>query len=197
MTENSLTDQKASLRKSARGARQHVFDSGQGGPAAERLATHDLASLSLPLKSCVSGFSSVRTEIDTGPLMHRLHNDGFKLALPVIVEKDAPLVFRDWTPGDDMTKGPMGIPEPLASAAEVVPDGMLIPLLAFDQRGYRLGYGGGFYDRSLAKIRKLKPVLAIGVAFDEQEVDAVPIDRYDEPLDWVLTPTRVLKCAGC
>ena len=80
---------------------------------------------------------------------------------------------------------------PLETAAEVVPDVLLVPMLAFDRRGYRLGYGGGFYDRTLAELRKLKPVTAIGVAYAEQEMDEVPIADYDEPLDWIMTERGV------
>ena len=87
-----------------------------------------------------------------------------------------------------------GIGEPLPSAPVLEPDVMLVPLLAFDARGYRLGYGGGFYDRTIAQLRNQKPVLTIGVAFDEQRVDAVPHVDYDQRLDWVLTPSGPLRC---
>ena len=83
----------------------------------------------------------------------------------------------------------------MASAPAVDPDVVLCPLLAFDRTGHRLGYGGGFYDRTLARLRALKPVVAIGLAYDEQRVDAVPHLDYDERLDWVLTPTGPIKCA--
>jgi 5-formyltetrahydrofolate cyclo-ligase len=89
-----------------------------------------------------------------------------------------------------------GIAEPLASRPAVEPDVVLVPLLAFDVRGYRLGYGGGFYDRSLEALRRVKPILAIGLAYDELRLDGVPHLDYDEPLDWVLTPSGPIKCDG-
>ena len=103
--------------------------------------------------------------------------------------KGLPLVFRAWKPGDPLNAGVWGIQEPLPSAPALDPDILLVPLLAFDTRGYRLGYGGGFYDRTLAGFRMRKRVVAIGVAFDEQRIDAVPHTDYDQRLDWVLTPS--------
>jgi 5-formyltetrahydrofolate cyclo-ligase len=82
-----------------------------------------------------------------------------------------------------------GIVEPLPDKPAVDPDVLIVPLLAFDKRGYRLGYGGGFYDRTLARLRAVKPVITVGVAYDEQEVDVVPTDVYDQQLDWMLTPS--------
>ena len=93
--------------------------------------------------------------------------------------KGLPLVFRAWKPGDTLTAGVWGIQEPLPSSPAVDPDVLLVPLLAFDTRGYRLGYGGGFYDRTLAGFRTRKRVVAVGVAFDEQRIDAVPTPTYD------------------
>lgn len=144
----------------------------------------------------VSGFSSIEDEIDAGPLMERLNMLGFALALPVIEGKGKPLVMRGWRPGDPLEERTWGIGEPLASAPEVEPDIVLVPLLAFDAAGYRLGYGGGFYDRTLEKLRRLKPVVAIGLAYDELRVDAVPRDEYDQPCDWVLTPSGPIRCSG-
>ena len=123
-----------------------------------------------------------------------LHAEGCRLALPVMVGKGKPLVMRAWTPGDAMDAAAWGIAEPLPDKPEVEPDIVLTPLLAFDANGFRLGYGGGFYDRTLAKLRAKKPVVAVGVAYDEQRVDAVPVESYDQRLDWVLTPSGPLRC---
>lgn len=126
--------------------------------------------------------------------MQRLRDEGYRLCLPVMEGKSKPLIFRDWSPGDPLAETTWGIREPLATAAVLDPDIVLGPLLAFDADGYRLGYGGGFYDRTLARLRALKPIVSIGIAFDEQRVDAVPHADYDEPLDWVLTPSGPIKC---
>jgi 5-formyltetrahydrofolate cyclo-ligase len=95
-----------------------------------------------------------------------------------------------------MASAAWGIAEPLPSRTVYEPDVLLVPLLAFDAKGYRLGYGGGFYDRSLQILRKLKPIVAVGISYDEQKIDAVPHLDYDQPLDWVLTPSGPLRCFG-
>ena len=90
--------------------------------------------------------------------------------------------------------GVWDIPVPLATAPEVLPDVLLVPMLAFDRKGFRLGYGGGFYDRTLAKLRAVKPVIAIGVAYHAQIVDEVPRDAFDAPLDYVMTEQETIAC---
>lgn len=144
----------------------------------------------------VSGFASLPGELDCMPLMERLAADGVRLALPRVVAKGQPLEFRQWAPGDAMDAGVWGIAEPKADRAVLEPDILLVPLLAIDREGWRLGYGGGFYDRTLAALRDAKPIIAIGLAYDAQVVDAVPHLDYDEPLDWVLTPSGAMRCGG-
>ncbi len=142
----------------------------------------------------VSGFGSLPEELNVWPLLRRLAGAGVPLALPVVAKKGQPLVFRAWMPGDAMDKGVWGIPEPKADKPVLEPDILLVPLLAFDAHGCRLGYGGGFYDRTLARLRATKPVVAIGLAYDEQRVNAVPHLDYDQRLDWVLTPSGPIRC---
>jgi 5-formyltetrahydrofolate cyclo-ligase len=144
----------------------------------------------------VSGFSAIRDEIDPAGLLARLAEEGHRLALPVIEGKGRPLLFRAWAPGDAMGTAQWGIAEPLPDQPEVYPDVVLVPLLAFDAQGYRLGYGGGFYDRTLARLRTRKPVIAVGIGYDELRIDAVPHLDYDQRLDWVLTPSGPLRCSG-
>ena len=145
-------------------------------------------------RGTVSGFASLPAELNVWPLLRRLSGAGVPLALPVVAGKGQPLVFRAWAPGDLMDKGVWGIPEPRADKPVLEPDVLLVPLLAFDIRGGRLGYGGGFYDRTLARLRPIKPIVAIGLAYDEQRVNAVPHLDYDQRLDWVLTPSGPLRC---
>lgn len=142
----------------------------------------------------VSGFASLADELDCMPLLRRLGEEGLGLALPVVTGKGKPLTFRAWRPDDEMDAGVWGIPQPKADKAVVAPDILLVPLLAVDRGGWRLGYGGGFYDRSLQALRAQKQVLAIGLAYEEQVVDAVPHLDYDEPLDWVVTPAGAMRC---
>lgn len=188
-----MINEKAALRERALTLRKAAFER-HGSEAGRRLAAHGLDFLSPRPGSAVSGFAAIRDEIDPAALLDWLHREGFKLALPVMEGRGKPLILRAWAPGDEMSTVQWGIREPLASKAEVYPDVVLVPLLAFDRRGYRLGYGGGFYDRTLQKLRGRASVTAVGIAYDELEVDAVPHESYDQRLDWVLTPSGPIKC---
>jgi 5-formyltetrahydrofolate cyclo-ligase len=185
---------KTELRRKARDARAAAFRT-HGPTAAERVAIcHDLAFTATSAGAIVSAFLPIGEELDPLPFLLRAQGDGYRFALPVMVGKGQPLIFRQWRPGDPVKETRWGIREPLESAPEVEPQIVLTPLLAFDRRGYRLGYGGGFYDRTLAVARVRRPVVAIGLAYDEQEVDEVPHLDYDQRLDWILTPSRTIRC---
>lgn len=144
----------------------------------------------------VSGFLSIDSEINPGPLMTKLRRAGHPLCLPVIAAKGQPLIFRAFQPGDALKTVQWGIREPTDDKPELLPDIVLTAGLAFDPQGYRLGFGGGYYDRTLRRIRDIKPVLAIGLAYDVQRIDAVPHLDYDERLDWILTPSGPFRCGG-
>jgi 5-formyltetrahydrofolate cyclo-ligase len=167
-----------------------------GAAAGEALARHGLTFLNLSEPVVISGFAAIRDEIDPGPLLARMAGEGHRIALPVMQGKGRPLKFRAWSPGDAMGSAQWGIAEPLPDKPEVYPDVVLVPLLAFDADGYRLGYGGGFYDRSLQALRAKKPIIAVGIGYDELRIDAVPHLDYDERLDWVLTPSGPMRCSG-
>ena len=190
----SVVDAKKRRRAAAKLARAVAF-AHRGSAAAEQLAEHGLGFAGIADTAIVSGFNAIGEEISPLPLLGTLAAQGHRLCLPVMAGRGLPLVFRSWTPGDQTNAAAWGIGEPLPSAPALEPDVILMPLLAFDARGYRLGYGGGFYDRTLAQLRTLKPVLTIGLAFDEQRVEAVPHVDYDQRLDWVLTPSGPLRCA--
>lgn len=181
-------------RALARRASAHAH---HGAAAGAALAQHGLAFLDLAPGVVISGFSAIRDEIDPAALLKRLGREGHSLALPVMQGKGLPLLFRAWTPGDEMHAARWGIAEPLSTRPELQPDVVLVPLLAFDAHGYRLGYGGGFYDRTLERLRALKPVVTVGIGYDELKIDAVPHLDYDQRLDWVLTPSGPLRCSGC
>ena len=142
----------------------------------------------------VSGFMPYKSEISVLPLLGVLGDAGWTTALPVVVAPDAPLLFRRWAPGEPLEPGLWDIPVPLPSSPEVLPDVLLVPGLSFDRAGYRLGYGGGFYDRTLAKLRAVKHVTAIGVAYHAQIVDEVARGDFDAPLDFVMTEKETLAC---
>jgi 5-formyltetrahydrofolate cyclo-ligase len=190
----------ADIVAAKRALRQQIKVWREGLSAAQRLQTakaladHGLGFLGRAPGDVVSGFASMADELDAMPLLRRLAADGWRLALPLVEGKGKPLQFRAWTPGDAMDSGVWGIAEPKADKAVLEPDVLLVPLLAFDAEGWRLGYGGGFYDRTLRLLRSRKPVIAVGLAFDAQRVDAVPHLDYDERLDWVLTPSGAIRC---
>jgi 5-formyltetrahydrofolate cyclo-ligase len=188
-----MQELKKELRDRAINLRKEAFAQ-HGIEASRLLAAHGLDFIKVRPGVIVSGFAAIRDEINPADLMLWLHAEGVRLALPVMVGKGKPLVMRAWTPGDVMEAAAWGIAEPTNDKPEVDPDVVLVPLLAFDERGYRLGYGGGFYDRTLAKLRAKRPVTAVGIAYDEQKVDAVPFESYDQRLDWVLTPSGPKKC---
>lgn len=174
-------------------ARRDALTAEQRARAAAAIAARGLP-VALAKELVLSGYSPIRSELDPIPLMRRLQAEGATLALPVIVARDKPLLFRAWRPETGLVKGQLGILEPDASALELVPDIILVPLAAFDRAGHRIGYGAGHYDRSLALLRAHKTVVAIGVAFSVQEVAAVPHDGHDERLDFVLTEVEMIDC---
>ncbi|MFZ5792810.1 MAG: 5-formyltetrahydrofolate cyclo-ligase [Pseudomonadota bacterium] len=141
----------------------------------------------------VSGYWPLDGEFDPRPMMERLAAAGHPVGLPVIQGKGLPLIFRSWKPGEALVPGPFRVPTPPPEAPLVEPALLLVPMLAFDRHGYRLGYGGGFYDRTLEWLRALHETLAVGVAFDGQEVTAVPHEACDQPLDWIVTDRRALR----
>jgi 5-formyltetrahydrofolate cyclo-ligase len=184
---------KKELRVKAKAVRAAAFHK-HGASAFEQIAARGLAFAAPPQGAVVSAFTAIGEELDPEPLLQKLHREGYVLALPVMIGKGQPLIFRRWQPGDPLKETLWGIREPLDTAPQIEPQVVLAALLAFDRKGYRLGYGGGFYDRTLAAARANRPVLAVGLAYDEQEVDAVPYLDYDQKLDWVLTPSRTIKC---
>ena len=144
----------------------------------------------------VAGFAPLPDEFRLWPLLRRLNGERVPLALPVMQGKGKPLLFRAWQPGEATAAGVWGIAEPTPDKPVVEPEILLVPMLAFDRKGWRLGYGGGFYDRTLRGLRAVKPIVAVGIGYDEQCVDAVPHLDYDERLDWVLTPSGPIRCVG-
>ena len=187
-----IDEAKRAMRREAIARRREVAAPDDAGA---RVIGNLLDSGAVPDGAAVSGFWPIGSEVDLQPLLLALAARGHVVALPVVVGRDRPLVFRAWREGDEMAEGPYGIREPLESAPEIAPQVLLVPLLAFDRAGYRLGYGGGFYDRSLAMLREGGPVTAIGAAWAAQEVPAVPHDKNDQPLDWMLTERECFRIA--
>jgi len=173
---------KAAARKAAFATRKAAFAAGQGQAAellADVLATHAGKRL--------AGYMAMRTEID--PTAAMAAHAG-PVGVPVILGPGQALKFREWSPGCAMVPGEFGAAIP-AEGAWIEPEVLIVPLLSFDARGYRLGYGGGFYDRTLEGLRARGPVLAVGFAFDAQEVEEVPTEPTDQRLDAVVTESGV------
>jgi len=188
MSGSSATS-KADLRSAALAARE-ALSGDQRAAAAQAIATRGLPVRIAP-GTIVSGYSPIRSEVDPAPLMRSLPAQGAQLALPAVLARGKSLAFRAWSPNDRLVLGSLGILEPSPAAAEVVPDIMLVPLAAFDRLGHRIGYGAGHYDYTLAHLRKLKPIVAVGVAFAAQEIEAVPALAHDVALDYVLTEKQL------
>jgi 5-formyltetrahydrofolate cyclo-ligase len=173
---------KSEARRAAFAARKIAFAAGQGQ------AAQILADFLVPHKgAALSGYMAMRTEIDPLPAMAAHHGP---VCVPVIIARAQALQFRAWAPGCAMQMGEFGAEIPV-SGAWIEPLVLIVPLLAFDSRGYRLGYGGGFYDRTLQALRARRPTLAVGFAFAAQEMDAVPIDETDQRLDAIVTEQGV------
>lgn len=199
--QEDVAGQKARMRETMKARRDALHDGGGASAQAAAAFAGDVLALAPPQRGeatevVVSSYLPIGSEIDPQPLMRALAEQGAIGALPVIVAKARPLTFRSYLDGDPLEEKLWGIREPLANQPVCVPDILVLPMLAFDDQGWRLGYGGGFYDRTLAGLRAEKAVVAIGLAYDGQRVDAVPYDDYDERLDFVLTPSGLRKFQG-
>lgn len=181
---------KAELRTAALARRDAL-------PAAERVAAAQaIAERAFPVAvrrgAVVSGYSPMKSEVNPVPLMRKLADAGAQLALPVVAGRGKPLTMRAWSFGEELASGVWGIREPKADAPEVFPDILLVPLTAFDRAGHRIGYGAGYYDMTITRLRGLKPVVAVGIAFAAQEINRVPATEFDARLDLVLTEREVI-----
>ncbi|MFT5511153.1 MAG: 5-formyltetrahydrofolate cyclo-ligase [Hyphomicrobiaceae bacterium] len=184
---------KQALRVEARELRDR--EAANAGPAALEVSgwAADLLALSRVERPIVSSYLVIGSELDPAPLTDRLKELGATTALPVMTAKAAPLEFRTWMPGGPLVSREWGIREPGPDCAVVEPDILLVPLLLVGRTGHRLGYGGGFYDRTLERLRSRKSIVAIGFSYLFQKVDAVPQEAYDQPLDYLLTPSGFEK----
>ena len=176
---------KIELRKVAL-ARRDALGADVRAAAAQAIAARPFP-MPVPPGAIVSGFMPLKSEINPLPLMRTLADAGAKLALPVVAGKGRPLIMRAFTFGETLASGVWGIREPKPDALQVDPDILLVPLLAFDRRGHRIGYGAGYYDMTITALRAKKPIVAVGIALAAQEIAAVPDTPRDARLDLVLT----------
>ena len=188
---SDIAVEKQAARRAAMAVRKRAHRAARG--AGNAAAEHVLAWLKTqPEVQVIAGYMPINTEIDILPLMRALHRRGYQVCVPVIMGKAMPLKFRAWTPESPMVSGDFGalVPE---TGGWLRPDLLLCPMLAFDATGQRMGYGGGFYDRSLAE---LAPVRALGFAYSAQQVERLPCEATDMPLDGVATEAGIVLKLG-
>jgi 5-formyltetrahydrofolate cyclo-ligase len=187
-----IAQAKAAIRRDAQALR-NALPAELRAQAAATIAARPFPQV-LPAGAIVSGFMPLKSEINPIPLMRRLAAAGARLALPVVCGRGKPLVMRAFAFGDPLASGVWGIREPKPDAPEVMPDVLLVPLLAFDRAGNRVGYGAGYYDLTIASLRAQGSVLAVGIAFAAQQIAQVPATARDARLDLVLTEREVINC---
>ena len=183
-----ISGQKKQLRSVMKECRRGVRDRDAKAISVLRLFFEHIR---LTPPHIIAVYSPIKDEIDVCPLTDALRAHGHSIALPVVTARGHPLAFRLHRPGDVLISNPMGIDEPTADAPLVDPDIYIVPLLAFDADKNRLGYGGGYYDRTLAEARGRKKILAIGVGYDCQKMKQVPVGPHDQPLDRIVTELNV------
>lgn len=185
------TDKEA-LRETARKTRDAM-------PEAERTtAVSSIASMPFPIPfasgAIISGYMPIGSELDPLPLMRQLEENGARLALPVVQRRGLPLVMRAWHFGAPLIKTGFGLQTPPPEAPTLDPDILLVPLLSFDSKGNRIGYGAGFYDLTLAALSTKKRIISIGLAFSKQEAGSIPATQLDSPLHYMLTENGLIDC---
>ena len=182
----SYTD-KISARVIAK-SRRNSISAKDRNSAAIKVAKSFLQTISLQQHFIISAYWPLPSEFDCRPLIYSLFDGGYRLALPAVILQNKSICFRCWQPGDGLTKSGFGVLEPLSNAEVITPNVVITPFLAINSQGFRLGYGGGYYDRALRKLRKTVPgLLAVGLGYSAQEVATLPYDENDEPLDWLVT----------
>jgi 5-formyltetrahydrofolate cyclo-ligase len=188
--DSEVQAQKARLRTEIL-AKRDAMPADARAAAAEAVAARPFP-VPITLGMIASGFMPMKSEINPLPLLRRLVAAGARLALPAIVGRGHPLTMRAYAFGDEFARGQWGIREPKPDATEVFPDLLIVPLACFDRAGHRIGFGAGYYDMTINRLRGMKPVTAIGIAFAGQEIAHVPATPHDARLDLVLTERETI-----
>lgn len=192
----TVAEAKRALRRHALAHRERLNDPDTARDAAIAAAAHLLQAVATAPGLTVAGYAAMRGELDPRPALLALQARGCRTVLPHTTGKGEPLRFLVAPGGLADSIDSFGIAAPPTSAAEFDPDILLVPLAAFDRRGFRLGYGGGFYDAALARLRVGGTVTAVGWAFAAQEVEAVPAEPHDARLDWIVTEREAIYISG-
>lgn len=191
-----LARAKEAARVAARARREQAHrDLGAAAPAL--FAEHFFHHLPLPRHGVIAGYVPLNHEADPGELLAEAGKRGYRTCLPRVARKASPLQFLQWAPGDPLAAGAHGTKEPMMGRPVLQPDIIIVPMLAYEPGGLRLGYGGGYYDRTLAALRAAgRQVLAVGLAYAEQGTDHLPEDPHDQRLDWLVTERRAISFAS-
>lgn len=184
---------KSEIRKILKGRRGALAEE-ERLQASQNIITHFMSMFSPRQEDVISGYWPIGSEIDIRPLMHELHSKGHSLCLPVVTDTRL-LAFKSWKPGDVLIDRDLGLFEPSTDAPEVLPNYVLVPLLGYGEKGERMGYGKGHYDKTLEKLRKTAKITAIGVAFSCQFYPDLPQEPHDQGLDFMLTEQGVMAFA--
>lgn len=184
------TEPKAALRRAALSVRREVHKS-RALSAELTLMERLHAELGRAAKT-IAGYWPIGDEINCRPAIEKFASEGTQVALPVVAGQGQVLIFRAWKPGERLETGPFGTSHPGNGSAVCTPDVLLLPLVAFDHKGQRLGYGAGYYDRTIATLRANGKILAVGVGYDEQEIEHIPADDHDQVMDAVITDQRTI-----
>ena len=193
MTQTSPAATKHQLRGEAF-ARRDALDREWRKGAARAIAARALALSELQDLTPIGGYWPIRSEVDPRPLLRALLKRGQEVALSQIIHPH--LSWRLWRPGDPLIKGGFGVREPGPDAPECFPVALLVPLACFDRRGGRVGYGKGHFDRAIAALSRLHPVLTVGLAYACQEIEAAPVEEHDRPLDVIVTEQDTIRARG-
>ena len=189
LPDDELTNSKKDARAAASRRRFEAFNQTEAAVAASILTNH-LGTF--PEEWPIAGYLPIRTEIDPRPAMESLHRDGRSVCVPVVEASGQPLKFREWTPCSDLVKAAYGVAIP-EKGLWIDPCVIVVPLLAYDRSGRRLGYGGGYYDRTIAALRATRSAVAVGFAFSGQELERVPAGGFDQVLDAVATECGIVQ----
>jgi 5-formyltetrahydrofolate cyclo-ligase len=182
---------KAAIRQAVRAKREAAYKNSPATIGAT-FAEQFLRSIPVPPQAVVAGYNRTQSEADPARILEALSSRGHDLVLPC-VEGKTELVFRLFDANVALVVGPLGIGMPARTSRQVDPDLLIVPLLAFDRLGHRLGYGAGYYDRTLQKLRERKVILTVGLAYAVQEVDSIPHEAHDQRLDWIVTEREAIQ----
>ena len=190
--DRAVDGQKAALRKDMK-ARRGALDEAQASEAATSVIEQLKPFLARKKRWQIALYHPLHSELDSLPLARFLSENRVRLSLPVIMVREEPMIFRPWQIDELLVSAVHKIKVPPNKGLSATPELIIVPLLAFDKNGYRLGYGGGYYDRTLEYIRRDRRVIAMGLSYELQEVDAIPAGPHDQYLDYVLTPSGLRK----